>query len=57
MTTGDYDLLVIWHMKGGINDMTWDTSPDNIAWRSALDELSGGKEKAQKIIEQYRSYI
>jgi len=57
MSTGDYDLLVVWHMEGGINDMTWDVSPDNITWRKALNELSGGKDKAQKVIDEYRSYI
>lgn len=53
MHTGDYDLLIIWHMKGGITDMTWEKSPDNIKWRAALNELAGSKEKAQEILTQY----
>lgn len=57
MHTGDYDLLVVWHMEGGINDMTWDVSPDNIAWRKALNDMVGGKDKAQEILNKYRSYI
>jgi hypothetical protein len=55
--TGDYDVLTVWHMEDGIKDMTWDTSPNDIAWRAALNELSGGKDKAQKILDEYRSYI
>ena len=57
MFTGDYDLLVVWHMEDGINDLTWELSPDNIAWRSAFDELAGGKDKAKEILDEYRSYI
>ncbi len=57
MYTGDFDLLVVWHMEGGVSDLTWDTSPDNIAWRKAFDELAGGKEEADKILAEYRSYI
>lgn len=57
MTTGDYDLLVIWHMEDGIKDMTWETSPDNIAWRTAFNELSGGEDEAKKILDEYQSYI
>ncbi|MEW6998051.1 hypothetical protein AADZ86_10135 [Colwelliaceae bacterium BS250] len=57
MHTGDYDLLVVWGMPGGISDMTWENHPDNKLWRDALNEIAGGEEKAQAIMDEYLSYI
>lgn len=57
MHTGDYDLLVVWHMQGGISDMTWENHPDNKLWREALNEIAGGEDKAQAIMDEYLSYI
>ncbi|TLU65123.1 hypothetical protein FE810_09355 [Thalassotalea litorea] len=57
MHTGDYDLLVIWHMQNGIEDMTWETNPDSVAWRKALNDVAGSEEKAQEILDEYVSYI
>lgn len=57
MQTGDYDLIVVWHMEGGITDMTWETGPNDKKWRAALNELAGGEDKAQAILDEYLSYI
>lgn len=57
MYTGDFDLLVVWHMENGVEDMTWETNPNSIAWRKALNEIAGSEEKAQAILDEYVSYI
>ncbi len=57
MQTGDIDLLVIWRLPGGVNDLTWETSPDNIKWQKAFVELAGSEEKAKEIREEYLSYL
>ena len=57
LQTGDYDLLVVWHMEGGVNDLTWEKGPHGKAWRSALNDIAGGEDKAQAIIEEYISYV
>lgn len=57
LQTGDYDLLVVWHMEGGVNDLTWEKGPNGKKWREALNEIAGGKEKAQEILDQYVNYI
>ncbi|NMP17606.1 hypothetical protein [Thalassotalea sp. Y01] len=57
LQTGDYDLLVVWHMKGGINDMTWETNPEQKQWRAALNEIAGSEEKAKEILDEYISYV
>ncbi|WNC71092.1 hypothetical protein RGQ13_13285 [Thalassotalea psychrophila] len=57
LQTGDYDLLVVWHMEGGVNDLTWEKGPNGKKWRAALNEIAGGEEKAQEILDQYVNYI
>lgn len=57
METGEYDLLLIWDMKGGIEDMNWERSPENIKWWTALSEQEGGEEKAQALMTEYQSLI
>lgn len=56
-STGEWDLMLVWHMKGGIEDMTWQLSPDNIAWRKALNELEGGAEQGTALYQEYLSLI
>ncbi|WP_157726595.1 hypothetical protein [Thalassotalea crassostreae] len=55
--TGDYDLLVVWHMPGGVNDMTWEDHPDNKKWRAALNDIAGGEDKAKEILDNFSSLI
>lgn len=57
MHTGNFDLLVVWHMQGGITDMTWEKNPNNAKWREALNEIAGSKEKAQEILDSYLACI
>jgi len=55
--TGSWDMVLFWDLKNGMADMEWDVSPDNIKWKTAFDELSGGAEKADAIYAEYLSYI
>jgi len=57
MNSGSYDIMTVWHMKDGIESLNWVTSPDNIKWRKAMNEIAGSSEKADKIIKEYQSYI
>ncbi|MCB0770647.1 MAG: hypothetical protein KDC00_09605 [Flavobacteriales bacterium] len=57
MSTGEWDLMVIWRMEGGISDMDWDTSPNNIKWRKAAIEHFGSEEKMEAAWDEYRSLI
>ncbi|MFQ3248712.1 MAG: hypothetical protein ACI9O6_000514 [Glaciecola sp.] len=57
LQTGDYDLLLVWHMEGGVNDLTWERGPNSKKWRAALNEVAGSEEKAQEILDEYLSYI
>ena len=57
LNSGTYDNMMVWHMKDGIESMNWDVSPDNVKWRTALNELAGGAEKASEILKDYQSCI
>lgn len=57
MSSGEWDVMSVWGMKGGISDMDWQTSPGNIAWRNAMNELAGGADKAQAIIDELNSLV
>jgi hypothetical protein len=57
MQTGEYDVLLIWDMKDGIESMNWERSPDSVKWWAALSELEGGADKAQALMDEYQSLI
>lgn len=57
METGEYDVLLIWDMKGGLDEMNWERSPENIKWWNALSKLEGGEDKAQALMNEYQSLI
>jgi len=57
MNSGEWDIMYVWGMKGGIADLNWETSPDDIAWRKALNEIAGGADKAQAILDEFSSLV
>ena len=57
LNTGEWDLMYVFPMEGGPNDMTWATSPDDVAWMEQLSKLAGGRDKAQKLLEEFDSLI
>src|SRR5258706_14334745 len=57
MSSGSWDLMLIWNMKGGVEDLNWETSPDDVTWMKALGELAGGSDKAKAILDEYMSLV
>jgi len=57
MGSGEYDLVLVWAMEGGIEDMNWEISPRSTKWRTTLNEMAGGSDKAQAIVDEYQSLI
>ena len=55
--TGEWDLMVVWDMKGGLDEMNWEVSPDNVKWMTALNELAGGSDKGKAILDEFSSLI
>lgn len=57
LITGEWDMLVIWHMKEGLESLNWEMSPDDIKWEKAFVKLVGGEEKGKEISRKWESYI
>ena len=57
MNSGEWDLMIIWGMKGGISDMDWDVNPNGLKWRKAMNELAGSAEKAQAAIDELNGLV
>ena len=57
MSTGGWDLIIIWNMKDGVESLNWEVSPDDIVWRKALNEIAGSADKAQEILDEYSSLV
>jgi len=51
--TGKWDVTVVWEMAGGMADLEWYRSADDIKWFEALAELTGGMEQAQATWASY----
>ena len=57
MQTGDWDMIVVWEMEGGMADMEWYRSPEDIKWYESFVELVGGQEEADKIMKEYQDAL
>jgi len=55
--TGDWDMLLVWDMKDGIEEMNWETRPNDVEWKKALDEIAGNATKAHVILDEFSSLI
>ncbi|MDH3820099.1 MAG: hypothetical protein OEU59_03180 [Gammaproteobacteria bacterium] len=55
--TGEWDALFVWDLEGGMADLEWYRSPNNIKWYAALAEQEGSREAAGELMAEYRSLI
>ncbi len=55
--TGEWDMLLVWDMKEGLEEMNWETSPKDIAWKKALEEIAGSASKANAVLDEFSSLI
>jgi hypothetical protein len=57
MGSGQWDVMLIWNLKGGLDDFNWETSADDSAWMKSLAEMMGGPEKSKALLDEYLSLI
>ena len=55
--TGKWDAVYAWDLEGGMADLEWYRSPDDIKWYEALAELNGGAEAAGEIMAQWSAAV
>ena len=57
MASGDWDREYIFPMKGGMADLDYKTTKDNIAWMAEVDALAGGKGMAVKLLAEWNAAV
>jgi len=55
--TGEWDALFVWNLEGGMADLEWYRTENDIKWFAALVEQEGGEEAAGKLIAEYQSLV
>ena len=54
LMSGEYDMMTVWTMEGGLSDMEWDVSPDGIKWRAEMVKKLGSEEAVQKLQQEFQ---
>ncbi len=57
LMSGEYDVIFVWTMEGGLADMEWMWSPDDIKWRKAMIESLGSEDKFMEMRNEWTSLI
>lgn len=57
LMTGEWDMMVVWDMKEGIEEMNWEMSPNDVKWIAAMNDVAGGPAKAKAIMDEFSSLI
>lgn len=57
MTTGSYDMVVIWELEEGIETLNYEISPNDVKWIGELSNLTGGQDKAMEKLDEFYTYL
>ncbi len=57
LMSGEWDMMVVWDMKGGIDDMNWEVSPNDVKWMNSMNEVAGGADKSKRILDEFSSLV
>lgn len=55
--TGQWDAAFYWELEGGMADLEWYISAEDLTWMAALAEQEGGKTEANELLAKYRGMI
>lgn len=57
MASGEWDREYIFPMKGGMADLDYKTTKENIAWMAEVDAMAGGKGMALKLLAEWNAAV
>src|SRR6478609_3597852 len=55
--TGEWNFIIVWNMKECLEQLNWETNPDDIKWMTAMSEIAGSPDKAQAILNEWSSMV
>ena len=55
--SGKWDAAFIWALEGGMADLEWYRSPDDVKWFAALSELAGGPEEGAAVWQSFMDTV
>lgn len=57
MVTGDYDYIISWKLKEGVESLNWEMSPDDVNWFEELGKMLGGTDKAEGKLKEFYEHV
>ncbi len=57
MVGGDYDMIVVWDMKEGVETLNYKMTPDDVKWMQSMAKVAGGQDKAMAKLDEFMSYV
>ncbi|WP_010229674.1 hypothetical protein [Gillisia marina] len=57
MTTGTYDMVVIWEMEEGLETLNYEMTPNDVKWMGEMSKLAGSQDMAMKKLDEFYSYL
>ena len=55
--SGEWDYMLVWDFKEGIEEMNWETSPNEVKWLNSMNEIAGSPEKGKAILDEFASLV
>ena len=55
--TGEWDAAFTWKLEGGMKDLEWYSSPNNVKFMESLAEQEGGTDAANALWAKYYSMV
>ena len=55
--SGKWDAAFIWALEGGMADLEWYRSPNDVKWFAALSELAGGPEEGAAVWQSFMDTV
>jgi hypothetical protein len=55
--SGEWDAAFIWALEGGMADLEWYRSPDDVEWFAALSELAGSPEQGAAVYQSFMDTV
>lgn len=49
IVSGEWDMILVWNIKEGIEEMNWQVSPNDVKWMKGINEITGGVSQTKQL--------